>query len=376
MEISVSEAFWMRQALGLAARARGRTRPNPLVGAVIVRDGEAVGEGYHRRAGTPHAEIHALRDAGEQARGATIYVTLEPCSHTGRTPPCTDALISAGIGRVVVAMPDPNPRVAGRGLAALQAAGIATAVGLLENEARRMNETYLKFITTGRPFVLLKWAMTLDGKLATSTGTSQWISGPASRRLVHRLRDADDAIMVGVGTVLRDNPQLTARLSDFGEIPEGGTERQPQRVIVDSQARTPPAARVLQPQGEAPTLIATTSQAPPSQVEALRAAGAEIQVFPERDGRVDLEALMEDLGRREITGVMIEGGSTLHAGALAAGIADKVLAFIAPKIVGGAQALTPVAGPGKATLQDATLLTDVTITSLDGDAVVEGYLVK
>jgi diaminohydroxyphosphoribosylaminopyrimidine deaminase/5-amino-6-(5-phosphoribosylamino)uracil reductase len=273
-------------------------------------------------------------------------------------------------------MADPNPLVAGRGLAALEAAGIATQVGLLEAEARRLNETYLHYVTTGRPFVLLKWAMTLDGKIATYTGDSQWISGPASRRLVHRQRDEYDAVMVGVGTVLRDDPQLTARLADFGEVPPDGTERQPLRVIVDSQARTPPTARVIQPHGGPPTLIAALDSAPAERVAALRAAGAEVRLLPERDGRVDLTALLEELGRREITSVMIEGGGTLHAGALAAGIVDKVVAFIAPKIIGGADALTPVEGTGVPTLREALLLTDVRVTEVEGDVMVEGYLVK
>jgi diaminohydroxyphosphoribosylaminopyrimidine deaminase/5-amino-6-(5-phosphoribosylamino)uracil reductase len=371
----VNEAFWMRRALELARRARGRTSPNPLVGAVVVREGLLVGEGYHQRAGTPHAEVQALAGAGERARGATVYVTLEPCAHHGRTPPCTEALIAAGVRRVVAAMIDPNPRVAGRGLAALEAAGIATQVGLLENEARQLNETYLHYITTGRPFVVLKWAMTLDGKIATSAGDSRWISNRASRRLGHRLRDEYDAVMVGVGTVLRDDPRLTARLSEFGEVPPEGTERQPLRVVVDSQARTPPTAQVLRPHGGPPTLVAVLDQAPAARRAALREAGAEVLVLPERGGRVDLVALMEALGRREVTSVLVEGGGTLHAGMLAAGLGDKVVAFIAPKIAGGAAAPTPVEGPGVSSLSEAVLLTGLAVRELEGDVVVEGYLV-
>jgi diaminohydroxyphosphoribosylaminopyrimidine deaminase/5-amino-6-(5-phosphoribosylamino)uracil reductase len=371
----VNEAFWMRRALELARRARGRTSPNPLVGAVVVREGLLVGEGYHQRAGTPHAEVQALAAAGERARGATVYVTLEPCAHHGRTPPCTEALIAAGVRRVVAAMIDPNPRVAGRGLAALEAAGIATQVGLLENEARQLNETYLHYITTGRPFVVLKWAMTLDGKIATSAGDSRWISNRASRRLGHRLRDEYDAVMVGVGTVLRDDPRLTARLSEFGEVPPEGTERQPLRVVVDSQARTPPTAQVLRPHGGPPTLVAVLDQAPAARRAALREAGAEVLVLPERGGRVDLVALMEALGRREVTSVLVEGGGTLHAGMLAAGLGDKVVAFIAPKIAGGAAAPTPVEGPGVSSLSEAVLLTGLAVRELEGDVVVEGYLV-
>lgn len=366
----------MRRALELAQQARGRTSPNPLVGAVVVQGGCVVGEGYHRRPGTPHAEVHALAAAGQQACGATVYVTLEPCSHSGRTPACTEALIAAGVRRVVAAMIDPNPRVAGRGMAALEAAGIATQVGLLENEARRLNEAYVRYITTGRPFVLLKWAMTLDGKIATRTGDSRWISNLASRRLVHRLRDEYDAVMVGVGTVLRDDPELTARLSDFGEMPPEGTERQPLRVVVDSQARTPPTARVLRPHGGPPTLLAVVERAPAARRAALQEAGAAVLALPERDGRVDLTALMEELGRRQIMSVLVEGGGTLHAGMLAAGIGDKVIAFIAPKIVGGSSALTPVEGAGAPTLSESILLTSLTVRELEGDGVLEGYLVS
>lgn len=366
----------MRRALELAGRARGRTSPNPLVGAVVVQEGLLVGEGYHRRAGAPHAEVQALAAAGDRARGATVYVTLEPCAHHGRTPPCTEALIAAGVRRVVAAMIDPNPRVAGRGLAALEVAGIATQVGLLEDEARQLNETYLHYITTGRPFVLLKWAMTLDGKTATSAGDSHWISNVASRRLVHRLRDEYDAVMVGVGTVLRDDPRLTARLAEFGEMPPEGTERQPLRVVVDSQARTPPRAQVLQPHGGPPTLVAVLEQAPAARRAALQEAGAEVLILPERKGRVDLVALMEVLGRREITSVLVEGGGTLHAGLLAAGVGNKVVAFIAPKIIGGAAAPTPVEGPGVSVLSEAVLLTRLAARELEGDVVVEGYLVE
>lgn len=368
------DVFYMRRALALAARGQGRTSPNPLVGAVVVQAGEIVGEGWHQRAGTPHAEVHALAQAGALARGATVYVTLEPCAHFGRTPPCTAALLEAGVQRVVAAMVDPNPRVSGQGLATLKAAGVETTVGVLEEEARRLNEAYVKYITTGRPFVLLKGALTLDGKIATSAGDSRWISGPDSRRLVHQLRDEYDAVLVGVNTVLRDDPRLTTRLADWGRTDPHRPPRDPRRVIVDSQARTPPTAQVLRGGSAAPTLIATLASAPAERRAALEAAGAEVLLLPARDGRVDLSALMEELGRREITSVLLEGGGTLNAGALAAGIVDKVLFFIAPKIAGGRDAPTPVEGPGVARMAEAWRVEKLQTRMVGGDVVVEGYV--
>lgn len=366
---SEEDRRWMRRALALAARARGRTSPNPLVGAVLVREGRAVGEGFHRRAGGPHAEVEALRQAGDEACGATLYVTLEPCCHHGRTPPCTEALIRAGVRRVVAAMVDPDQRVCGRGLAALRAAGIRVEVGLLEEEARRLNEAYLALKLLGRPFITMKYAMTLDGRIATRQGDSRWVTGEVARRFVHRLRDRVDVIAVGVGTVLSDDPRLTARL------PRGG--RDPIRLVIDSRARTPPDARVLQvrPESGAPTWIAVTAAAPARRLRALVAAGAEILCLPATaEGRVDLVALMEELGRRGVLHVLVEGGAAIHGALLAAGLVDQVLAFIAPKLAGGAGAPGPVGGPGVERMAGAYRLEGVKLRRLGGDWLIAGYL--
>lgn len=358
----------MRMALDLAARARGRTSPNPMVGAVVVKGGEVVGRGYHLRAGTPHAEIHALSEAGERAWGGTLYVTLEPCCHHGRTGPCAEAVVRAGIARTVVAMADPNPLVAGGGMARLKSAGIEVRLGVLEEEARRLNEVFIKYITTRRPFVVAKAAMSLDGKIATRSGKSRWITGPEARSHGHRLRDYYDAIMVGIGTVLADNPSLTTRLPN-------GEGRDPVRVILDSRGRTPPDALVLTQSSQAPTLIAVTGEAPPAKLAALRQAGAETLVV--NDGpRVDLAALMKLLAEREITSVLIEGGSGVHASALAAGIVDKAAWFIAPKIIGGQEAPGPVGGPGVDDPAGAVELELAKMSRLGPDILIEGYIKK
>lgn len=358
---------FMREALLLAANARGRTAPNPLVGAVLVREGRVVGAGWHRKAGTPHAEVHALAMAGELARGATAYVTLEPCSHHGRTEPCAEALVQAGVKRVVAAMLDPNPLVAGKGKAMLEAAGVEVTVGVLAEEASRLNETYIKWVTQRLPFVTLKTAMTLDGKIATAAGQSQWITGEAARRRVHEMRDVTDAIVVGIGTVLADDPSLTTRLAD-------GTGRNPVRVIVDSRARTPLASKVVS-DGAAKTLVAVTSAAPEERCAALEAAGVEVVRMGEGE-RVDLAALMRHLAARDITAVFVEGGGTLNFSLLAAGLVDKVHAFIAPKIVGGKEALTPVEGAGFAGLADAVVLTGLTAEQVAADILLTGYVAK
>jgi len=358
---------YMQMALELARRAAGRTSPNPMVGAVLVRDGRVVGRGYHARAGTPHAEIHALREAGELAEGATLYVTLEPCCHYGRTGPCTEAIIEAGVARVVAAMTDPNPRVAGRGLERLRRAGVEVAVGVLEAEARRLNEVFIKYMTTGLPFVVLKAAMSLDGKIATRTGRSRWITGGEARARGHALRDRYDAILVGVNTVLADDPALTARLPD-------GAGRDPVRIILDSRARTPPGAKVIVQQSAAPTLVAVTPDAPADRVAALERAGASVLVVPGESPRVDLKALLIELARREITSVLVEGGGEVHASFLAGGLVDKVVWFIAPLIIGGREAPGPVGGEGPADLQEAVRLHEVTVTRCGGDYCLEGYV--
>ena len=356
---------YMLRALDLAAGACGRTSPNPMVGALLVKDGRIIGEGCHLCAGTPHAEVHALADAGDEARGATLYVTLEPCCHHGRTGPCADAVIAAGIKRVVAAMTDPNPKVAGQGLALLRAAGLEVEEGLLAKEAAKLNESFIKWVSTKMPFGIMKTAMTLDGKIATRTGHSKWITGAAARLRVHRLRDTCDAIMVGIGTVLADDPELTTRL------PEGG--RNPVRIVVDSRARTPLTAKLVN-DGQAPTLIAVTADAPQQSIAALQAKGAEILVLPRGETGVDLRVLFRVLAERKLTSVLIEGGATLNAAALAANVVDKVEAFVAPKIIGGTAAPGPVGGQGAVSLGDAVMLEDAVAETIGEDILISAYV--
>lgn len=360
------DKHYMQMALELASQARGRTSPNPMVGAVIVKDQEVVGKGFHAKAGTAHAEVVALADAKERAAGATIYVTLEPCCHHGRTGPCTEALIKAGVKRVIVAMTDPNPLVAGKGIQILRDAGIEVVSGVLEKQARQLNEVFIKYITTNTPFVVLKAATSLDGKIATVTGESQWITGEAARQYGHQLRNSYDAILVGVHTLLADNPSLTTRLPE-------GTGRDPIRIIVDSTARTPLDAKVLTQASTAHTIIATTERATSERSANLEAAGAEVLVVPGDGTQVDLRKLMEILGEKQITSVLIEGGGLINGSALAAGIVDKVTWFMAPKIIGGDGAPGPVRGSGIQRLQDAVELWDMSIEVLGEDLLVTGY---
>ena len=362
---------FMRRALALAKQAKGRTSPNPLVGAVIVKSGKVVGEGYHRKAGGPHAEIHALQEAADAAKGGTLYVNLEPCCHWGRTPPCTDALIQAGIAQVYIAEVDANPKVAGKGIRQLEMAGISVNVGICAEEAAQLNEVHRKYVQTGKPFVILKTAMSLDGKIATVTGESQWITSEASRQKVHEIRDEVDAILVGIGTVLCDNPTLTTRLAHR----RGGKDAT--RIVLDSRGRTPTNANVFNAESSAGIIIAVTPQAPAENVAALKNAGADVIVVPAKQGRVCISALMEMLGSREITSVLIEGGGEVNAAAIASGVVDKVLCFIAPKLIGGADAPGPLGGEGICALADAPRLHNVTAIPVkdgDGDIFVQGYL--
>lgn len=357
----------MRRALELAAQARGRTSPNPLVGAVVVRGGRVVGEGYHRQAGTPHAEVHALHAAGDLARGATLYVNLEPCSHHGRTPPCTEALIAAGIAEVHMAMLDPNPRVNGQGRARLEEAGIHTIVGECEAAARELNEAFVSYITAGRPFVVAKFAASLDGKIATRTGESRWITGEAARRQGHDLRDTMDAILVGAGTALADDPLLTTRLPDR----EG---RHPRRVLLDSRGRVPLTARAFDPALPAQTLLATTAALSAERQAALEGRGVEVLRLPaDAAGRVDLPALLAALGRREVTSLLVEGGGTVLGSFLQAGLVDKVVAFVAPLLIGGRDAPGAVAGAGVARLAEAVRLERVQVERVGEDIRITGY---
>ena len=353
----------MRRALSLARRGIGRTSPNPAVGCVIVSGSAVVGEGWHRKAGTPHAEVHALRQAGEEARGADVYVTLEPCSHHGKTPPCADALVAAGVARVFVGMVDPNPRVCGQGIDRLEAAGIEVMSGILESDCRKINKPFVKHVTTGMPFVILKSAMTMDGKTATDSGDSRWITNEKSRRYVHKLRAEVDAVMVGVGTVLADDPQLTAR------IPGG---RDPLRVVVDSNLRTPATARMLTQESDAASLIATVSR-DEERMTGLRSAGAGILHCASHGGRVDLMDLLARLGARGVQSVLIEGGSELAGEALRAGAIDKFLFFYAPKLLGGEGGYGLFGGPSVGRMTEAFGLKTEAVRRFGGDIMVEAY---
>jgi diaminohydroxyphosphoribosylaminopyrimidine deaminase/5-amino-6-(5-phosphoribosylamino)uracil reductase len=358
---------YMQRALSLAKLALGNVSPNPAVGAVVTKDGEIVGEGYTQPPGSAHAEVVALRQAGDGAGGAAMYVTLEPCCHFGRTPPCTQAIISAQIAEVHMATLDPNPQVSGRGQAELEAAGIKTYLGEHEEEAREINEAYIKFITTGMPFVIAKFAMSLDGKIATRSGDSKWISGEESRRHVHSLRQMADAIMVGVGTVLSDDPQLTARAG------EGATrEKQPLRVIVDSFGRTPPQARLFQMPGK--TLLAVAAPLEKGKARQFNGLGAQVLELPSKEGLVDLTELLKALGEREITCVLVEGGGALLGSLFDLGLVDKVVAFIAPIIIGGRNAVTPVAGDGVAEMAEAMRLSRVRTQQFGQDIMISGYM--
>jgi diaminohydroxyphosphoribosylaminopyrimidine deaminase/5-amino-6-(5-phosphoribosylamino)uracil reductase len=358
-----TDVTWMRRAFRLAERGRGLASPNPPVGAVVVRDGKAVAEGFHQGPGTPHAEIVAIEAAGEQTRGATLYVTLEPCTHQGRTPPCAPRVIAAGFERVVVGATDPNPAVDGRGIAALRDAGIEVEAGVLEADADRLIQAFSKHVRTGRPFVTAKMAVSLDGRAAAADGSSQWITGPSARRDAHRLRAEADAIIVGVSTIVRDDPKLTVRL-------RGYRGRQPLRVVVDSSARTPAGAAVLDE--AAATLIATTEKATEDVVNALKARGAEVLRFPSREGRVDLAAVLEGLGRRGITGVLVEGGPTLLGDAVERGLVDRFVFYIAPKLLGsgGPGAVAALVAP---TIADARDLRVGSVRHVGADLRIEAY---
>jgi len=363
----MDDRYLIERTLKLASRARGMTSPNPMVGAVIVRDGRVVAENYHKRPGTPHAEALAIGMAGDNARASTLYVNLEPCCHTDkRTPPCTEAIIEAGIKRVVIAMKDPNPRVSGRGIQRLRDAGIEVISGILEEKARRLNEPYIKYITTKKPFVILKVAMTLDGKIATPEGESRWITGDRSRRMVHRLRSSVDAILTAIGTVKADDPELTARV-------RGG--RHPVRIVIDPRLEIPLNAKILLTPPE--TIIVTRDRegmddpATDMKIKNLEKSGISIIFFKEK---LDLNWLMERLGEREITSVMIEGGSSLNAHALEDWIVDKAMFFIAPRIIGGRESFPAVGGSGFKRLEDAYRLREVKFRRVGDDLLVEGYL--
>lgn len=353
-----TDTRYMRRALTLARKGVGRTAPNPAVGCVIVRDGLVVGEGWHKKAGTPHAEIHALQQAGPLASGADVYVTLEPCNHHGKTPPCSEALIAAGVRRVVVGMVDPFDQVSGRGIARLRSAGIEVEVGLLEADCRELNKGFIKYVTSGRPYVIYKSAMTLDGNIATVTGHSRWVSGEASRRYVHRLRDACDAVMVGVDTILMDNPQLNVRHVKG---------RSPLRVIVDTHLRTPESVNVLSGPLAKKTIIATC-ETNPKVHRRYELQGAMVMVCEEFDGRVAMADLLRKLGLHGVQTILLEGGSRLAGDMLKNGLIDECIFFYAPKIVGNGFA--PFTLPGIETMDSAIRMAFTQVGMSGPDVVV------
>ena len=356
----------MQRALELARVSFGTTSPNPAVGAVVVKDGAVAGEGYTQPPGGPHAEVVALADAGEAARGSTVYVTLEPCSHHGRTPPCAGALITAGVSKVVFAIEDPDEKVSGRGRAALEAAGIAVEVGDGAEEATRLLEAYIKHRRTGLPFVVVKYAATLDGRIAATSGDSRWVSGPETLRWAHEQRRYLDAILVGSSTIVVDDSQLTAR--------PGGVlaQHQPLRVVVDSAGRIPVTAQVLQ--GAARTMIVTTDRSPEEWRRAMEDAGAEVLVLAAGpEGRVPLRSLLEELGRRGVVLLLCEGGGVLHGSLFDQRLVDKITVVIAPMIVGSNEAPSAVAGTGAAFMRDAVRFRDLTVERLGEDILVTGY---
>ncbi|MFQ5911611.1 MAG: bifunctional diaminohydroxyphosphoribosylaminopyrimidine deaminase/5-amino-6-(5-phosphoribosylamino)uracil reductase RibD [Nitrospinota bacterium] len=366
---SEADRDFMEEALRLAARAGWRTHPNPMVGAIVVRANRVVGRGYHRRPGGPHAEVLALHEAGEKARGAILFVTLEPCCHFGKTPPCTDAVLSAGVSRVVVAMKDPNPLVAGRGIGILRRKKVQVDVGLLGDRARGLNEAFCRRVRDARPWVILKSAISLDGKIATAGGDSRWITSRQSRAHAHRLRSRVDAIVVGIGTVLADDPRLTARPKGGG-----GKNRDPLRVILDGRVRIPLKAKALNRQSAAGIIVAATEKADARRVRALRARGVDVWVLPSRRGGVSVKRLLAELARREVTTLLVEGGGQVAGSFLREGCVDRVAFYVAPLLVGGEDAPGALRGKGAAKLGDAWSLSDVKVTPLGPDLLVEGYV--
>jgi diaminohydroxyphosphoribosylaminopyrimidine deaminase / 5-amino-6-(5-phosphoribosylamino)uracil reductase len=359
---------YMEKALSLARLALGQVSPNPAVGAVLVKNGTIIGEGYTQPPGSHHAEIAALQQASGDTTGSTMYVTLEPCCHFGRTPPCTQAIIGAGVAQVHMAMLDPNPLVAGKGQAKLESAGILTSVGLEAEQARELNEAYVKYVTTGLPFITVKLAISLDGKIATHSGDSKWISSEESRQFAHNLRYTHDAIMTGVNTVLADDPQLTTRCCGGRG---GTTKKQPLRVIVDGHGRTPVTARVFHEQGR--SLLAFGRPPTSEEVRTFADLNAEVLSLPADNGIIDLRQLLRALGRREITSVLVEGGGILNGSLFDQGVVDKVIVFIAPVIIGG-EAKTAIAGHGVEKIADAYNLEHVSIARFGPDIMVQGYI--
>jgi len=358
-----NDIFFMRDAISLAERATGFTSPNPLVGCVIVKGGRVIGRGYHKKAGTPHAEIHALRSAGKRSKGATLYVTLEPCDHFGRTPPCTDAVIKAGIKSVVIGMKDPNPVNNGRGMRRLKAHGISIRLGVLAKECASINRPYLKWITSGLPYVTIKIAESLDGKIATSTGESRWISSGTSREYVQKMRAGADAVMTGINTVLKDDPLL---------IPRGDFKKYPVRIVVDSALKIPVGSKLVKNVDKAPLWIAASKGASAKRKLALQDRGVKVIGLGAKKGRVDLKELLSFLGKNMLTSILVEGGAELAGSLFDGHLADEAVFFIAPKIIGGRGAVTSVRGEGVRHIDGAYRIKDMTTRLSGGDIVAEG----
>ena len=359
--------MYLRAAVELAAEGLYSCTPNPRVGCLIVRDGRVIGRGAHIRAGEGHAEINAIADARRDVAGATVYISLEPCAFHGRTPPCSEALIAANVRRVVVAMTDPNPGVRGGGNRYLQDNGIQVATGICEKEARTLNEAFIAWVTTGRPFVVVKCAATLDGRIATRTGDSRWVTGPASRQFVHRLRHAVDGIMVGVETVKKDNPSLTTRLEEAG-----GSD--PTRIILDTHLSIPLTSKLLHQTSPAPTWVVCGSNAAADRQAALAAAGTRVVTAPLKAGRIDLSVLMQQLGEMGITSLLIEGGGMVIGSAFAADIVNKICFFYAPKILGGDDGIPICRGAGPERMRQSIAVHNLSVLRFDTDVMLQGYL--
>jgi diaminohydroxyphosphoribosylaminopyrimidine deaminase/5-amino-6-(5-phosphoribosylamino)uracil reductase len=355
---------WMKRALHLAEKGRGRTSPNPMVGAILVKDGKVVGEGFHAKAGEAHAEIIALQEAREEAREAILYLNLEPCTHYGKTPPCVPQVIEAGVKRVVIGMEDPNPLIKGKGIEILRKAGLDVEIRILEKECRRLNEAFCKYILKKEPFIILKVAATLDGKMATRNGDSKWISGEASRRFVHKLRDQVDGVIVGIGTVLKDDPLLTARI-------KGG--RDPYRIVLDSRLKVPEEAKVI---GTTPSkaIIATTELAPKDKIEEFEKRGVQILILDSKEGKVNLKSCLSKLGEIGMMSLLVEGGSQVNGSFLDEGLIDKLLLFLSPRLIGDHQAPGIFGGRGISNLQEAFALKEIKTKRIGDDILLEGYL--
>jgi len=365
----------MKKVLALAVKAEGLTSPNPLVGALLVKGNKVIGRGYHKKAGSPHAEIIAIKSARHKTNGSTLYINLEPCTHFGRTPPCAPEVIKAGIKRAVIAMQDPNPIVSGRGIKQLKSVGIDVTTGILGQEAKKINEPYIKYITKKMPFVVLKWAMSLDGKIATHVGDSKWISHETSRKLVHRLRGKFDAVLIGINTLLKDNPQLTTH---------GLGIKEPKRIVIDSKGEIPLDCNLLKIKG-GQVIVATTDKISKGKIRKLRQKDVEVIVCKQDQGKVNLRELMIELakparqgfkGGREISSVLVEGGGRITASFIENNLADKFIVFISPMIIGGKNAISPVEGKGVKKISDAVKIRNFSIKKMREDIVVEGYINK